>query len=50
MMVFINAVYKQKSISKEQARDFLVILSLFAPHIAEELLATLGEKEVSEQT
>ncbi len=47
MMVFINAVYKEKEISKDQARDFLIVLSLFAPHIAEELLSKLGEQEVS---
>jgi len=47
MMVFINAVYKEKEISKDQARDVIILLSLFAPHIAEELLSKLGEQEVS---
>ena len=38
MMIFINAVYKEKEINIEAFNQFPVILSLFAPHIAEELL------------
>lgn len=47
MMVFINVIYKKKKISQNQARDFLIILSLFAPHLAEDLLEKIGEDEVS---
>ena len=37
MMIFINECYKYKSINKKYLESFLVVLSCFAPHIAEEL-------------
>ena len=49
MMVFINAIYKNKAISQTQIRDFLIIFSLFAPHLSEELLEIFQEKEISKQ-
>jgi leucyl-tRNA synthetase len=37
MMVYINECYVDKIIYKEHMLGFLVILSCFAPHLAEEL-------------
>ena len=37
LMIFVNEVYKQKSLSFEQARGFLKLLNPFAPHLTEEL-------------
>ena len=37
MMIFINDVYKQGRIGKEQARSFLKLLNPICPHITEEL-------------
>lgn len=50
MMVYINYLYKIESISsKKYLVDFLIILSTFAPHLSEELLENLNEKQISEQ-
>jgi leucyl-tRNA synthetase len=43
MMIFANAVEKEGAIGKAQWRPFLQILAPFAPHLAEELWAELGE-------
>lgn len=37
MMIFINECYKQNSINKTYMESFLIILSCFAPFIAEEI-------------
>jgi leucyl-tRNA synthetase len=37
MMTFVNEAEKEKEISKDVFADFLILLSPFAPHIAEEL-------------
>mgnify|MGYP000862965574 CR=1 FL=1 len=37
LMVFVNEVYKQQRISKQQARGFLKLLNPIAPHMTEEL-------------
>jgi len=37
MMIFVNDVYKQGRIGKEQARSFLKLLNPICPHITEEL-------------
>ncbi len=37
MMIFVNRAYKQNSLSKDELKFFLQALSLFAPHLAEEL-------------
>ena len=50
MMVFINALYKKIEISKEELKNFAIVLSLFAPHISEELLERLEEREIKNQT
>ncbi len=42
MMIFINEAYKQPSLPRTLMRDFVIILSPFAPHIAEELWQKMG--------
>lgn len=44
MMIFINALYKTKQVPKLYLDSFLIILSCFAPHLAEELWSLLGNK------
>ncbi|MCF0227272.1 MAG: leucine--tRNA ligase [Malacoplasma sp.] len=45
MMMFINACYNAHEWSKEQMINFIVVLSCFAPHVAEELYQMVGGKE-----
>ncbi len=45
MMTFVNEALAKKEISMKMAKDFVLILSPFAPHIAEELWQILGNKE-----
>ena len=50
-MVYINFLYKLESVSdKKYLVDFLIMLSTFAPHMCEELLEKLKEKQVSKQS
>jgi len=42
MMEFLNTVFKAGRISHDQAERFVLILSPFAPHLAEELWQRLG--------
>ena len=42
MMDFINTVYRAGTISANQARRFMLVLSPFAPHLGEELWQRLG--------
>ena len=42
MMDFINTVYRAAAITPDQARRFVLVLSPFAPHLAEELWQLLG--------
>ncbi len=44
MMIFANALQKAPAVSTATARAFLQVLAPFAPHLAEELWARLGEK------
>lgn len=44
MMIFINEVYKQKIFNVEIMHGFLIILSCFAPHLAEELNELQGNE------
>jgi leucyl-tRNA synthetase len=37
MMIFINKCYQYESINKDYLKGFAVVLSCFAPHLAEEL-------------
>ena len=45
MMIFVNEATKHQVLPKGAFKKFLIILSPFAPHIAEELWAQVGEKE-----
>jgi len=45
MMEFVNVVYKAGRLAKDQAERFVLVLSPFAPHIAEELWERLGHAE-----
>ena len=42
MMVFINSCYSLEKLNKEYLHNFLIVLSCFAPHLAEELNSMLG--------
>lgn len=51
LMIFTNHVYKAKKVTKETARTFALLLSPYAPHLAEELWAFLGaDKTLSYET
>ncbi|WP_369085690.1 leucine--tRNA ligase [Metamycoplasma spumans] len=51
MMVFINYLSSQDKIaSKTPLKSFAILLSPFAPHLAEELLFMLEEKDIQSQT
>lgn len=45
IMVCVNEFRQLGSFSKKSAKDLLVILSPFAPHLAEEIWEILGEKD-----
>ncbi len=45
MMIFVNHLSKQRVRPKSVVEKFILILSPFAPHIAEELWETLGHTE-----
>ncbi|MFB6317915.1 leucine--tRNA ligase [Saccharicrinis sp. FJH54] len=45
LMVFTNLVYKKKTVTKDTARTFALVLSPYAPHLAEELWQMYGGKE-----
>jgi leucyl-tRNA synthetase len=47
MMVFINDAMTWETKPAAVLRDFLVLLQPFAPHVAEELWAKLGEAQIS---
>jgi leucyl-tRNA synthetase len=42
MMIFVNHVYKSGKVSKQTAEKFALILSPYAPHLAEEIWEHLG--------
>jgi leucyl-tRNA synthetase len=44
MMIFANVASVAKAVPKEWMASFLLILSPFAPHLAEELWARLGHE------
>jgi len=50
LMIFLNALEKEKSLGKGQWESFLKLLSPFAPHIAEELWAESGQKKSVHKT
>jgi len=45
LMIFLNAVEKEKGMGKGQWQIFLKLLAPFAPHIAEELWRGAGNKK-----
>ncbi|MEI9966650.1 MAG: class I tRNA ligase family protein [Candidatus Moraniibacteriota bacterium] len=45
LMILVNEMEKKPDVSQEIFRTFLILLSPFAPHIAEELWEGLGNKE-----
>jgi len=45
MMIFVNELYKEKILYKSVLKDFVLLLSPFAPHIAEELWQRLGGED-----
>ena len=45
MMEFVNACYKETHLSQELCESFALILSPFAPHIAEELWSRMGHQK-----
>jgi leucyl-tRNA synthetase len=46
LMVFVNAVFKEtEPVYKEYVNQFVIMLSIFAPHVAEELWSQLGNNE-----
>ena len=44
LMTFVNEVYQEKRVGSYVAETFVLLLSPFAPHIAEELWSLLGKK------
>jgi leucyl-tRNA synthetase len=42
MMIFLNLAYKKGKVTRETANTYVLILSPFAPHLAEELWQLLG--------
>lgn len=42
MMIFMNFLYKSTIKNKEVSKNFLIMLSIFAPHLAEELNEKIG--------
>ena len=45
MMIYVNEVAGEKRIGRQAAEAFLIVLSPFAPHIAETLWTSLGHAE-----
>ena len=45
LMVLINKIAELKTISKEQANSFAIMLAPFAPHLSEEIWEMLGHSE-----
>ncbi len=47
MMIFVNAVYKENVISREQAEGFIKLLNPLCPHITEEIWETVFDHHES---
>ncbi len=45
MMIFVNHVYKTGKVTKKTAAQFALVLSPYAPHLAEELWNYLGHEK-----
>ncbi|MSU73736.1 alpha/beta fold hydrolase [Candidatus Kaiserbacteria bacterium] len=50
LMIFLNALEKEKTLGKKQWENFLRLLAPFAPYIAEELWAESGQKKSVHKT
>ncbi len=50
MMKFINVVTKEKTITKDQYQSFLALLSVYAPHVADELCEAIGAEMTIKQS
>lgn len=51
MMIFTNNCFKKGKVTRETAETFILVLSVFAPHLGEELWDSLGYKpSVSDQS
>jgi leucyl-tRNA synthetase len=44
-MIFVNHVYKTGKVTKETAEKFALVLSPYAPHLAEEIWNSLGHSK-----
>ncbi len=44
MMIFLNLITKKGRVTRDTARNFIKVLSPFAPHMAEEIWSMLGGK------
>jgi leucyl-tRNA synthetase len=47
LMIYINECYKSTKLYKEHLKNFLILLSCFCPHLAEELNADLDNNSGS---
>lgn len=45
MMIFVNEAYKQSPLPRQMMEQFVIVLSPFAPHLAEELWQKFGHTE-----
>ena len=45
MMIFINETAKAETLPKELWKPFVIMLSVYAPHLGEELWRKIGETE-----
>ena len=45
LMIFVNEANQWDSVPKEIAKDYILLLAPFAPHVAEELWSKLGHEE-----
>jgi leucyl-tRNA synthetase len=45
MMIYVNHLYKTNKVTKDSAKKFALVLSPFAPHLAEELWNFLGNEK-----
>ena len=46
MMILVNQLAREKKFKQENLENFLIILSCFAPHLAEEIWSGLGHKDL----
>ncbi|WP_210725192.1 class I tRNA ligase family protein [Mycoplasma marinum] len=46
LMVYVNSVYKVKETNIEELKGFAIMLSIFAPHLAEELMENEGYEPI----